>query len=125
MTVARVHFLCLNVGDKNNDYNAQLYYLRKKGGYVVCNFDKLVCPSCNVPMTVRDSRKRLVKDSAGKIYNFSLRRLKCPQCGCIHLELPDCIEPNKRYFKLTIKNTLSNDIDFCVADDSTIRRWRK
>lgn len=76
-------------------------------------------------MTVRDSRKRLVKDSAGKIYNFSLRRLKCPKCGSIHLELPDCIEPNKHYFKLTIENTLLNDIDFCVADDSTIRRWRK
>lgn len=76
-------------------------------------------------MTVRDSRKRLVKDSAGKIYNFSLHRLKCPKCGSIHLELPDCIEPNKHYFKLTIENTLLNDIDFCVADDSTIRRWRK
>lgn len=76
-------------------------------------------------MTVRDSRKRLVKDSAGKIYNFSLRRLKCPKCDSIHLELPDCIEPNKHYFKPTIENTLSNDIDFCVADDSTIRRWRK
>ena len=76
-------------------------------------------------MTVRDSRKRKVKDAAGKTYVFSLRRLKCPKCNSIHLELPDCIEPNKHYFKLTIENTLSNDIDFCVADDSTIRRWRK
>ena len=76
-------------------------------------------------MKVRDSRKRKAKNAEGKIYVFSLRRLKCPNCNSIHLELPDCIEPNKHYFKLTIENTLSNNIDYCAADNSTIRRWRK
>lgn len=76
-------------------------------------------------MTVRDSRKRLVKDSAGKIYNFSLRRLKCPKCGSIHLELPDFIEPNKHYSKLTIERAVNEEIDYCSADNSTIARWKK
>lgn len=74
---------------------------------------------------MRDSRKRKVKDAAGKIYNFSLRRLKCPKCGSIHLELPDCIEPNKHYSKLTIEKVVNEEVDYCSADNSTIARWKK
>jgi len=75
-------------------------------------------------MRARDSRKRLVKDSEGNLYTFQLRRLKCLVCGSIHLELPDYIQPQKHYFKLTIARAIENN-NICAADDSTIRRWKK
>jgi len=91
----------------------------------VLNADIPLCPSCNVPYKPRDSRKRLVKDSEGKQYTFQLRRLKCPLCGHMGIEIPDIIEPEKHYFKLTIQATIEGKIDYCSADDSTIRRWKK
>ncbi|MGN0180198.1 MAG: DUF6431 domain-containing protein [Monoglobaceae bacterium] len=86
---------------------------------------KPVCPDCGGSVAVRDSRKRIVKDSSGKEYPFKLRRLYCPICRQTHLEIPDCIEPNKHYFKATIEGVRSGEIEYCAADDSTIRRWRK
>ena len=88
------------------------------------NKDIPLCPVCNAPTKARDSRKRLVKDSAGSLYPFQLRRLQCLKCGLIHIELPDCIEPQKHYFKLTIARAIENN-NTCAADDSTIRRWKK
>lgn len=76
-------------------------------------------------MMVRDSRKRTVKDAEGNIYVFSLRRLKCSCCGSVHLELPDCIEPNKHYFKETIAGVRSGKIEYCAADSKTIYLWMK
>ena len=73
---------------------------------------------------VRDTRKRLVKDSSGKEYPFKLRRLYCPVCGQIHLEIPDCIEPNKHYFKATIAGVRSGEIECCAADNKTIYLWK-
>lgn len=83
------------------------------------------CPSCNALMTDRDRRKRAVKDSEGQTYIFSLRRLQCPECAQIHLELPDFIKPYKRYDKATIEAVISGNCDCCAADNSTIRRWKK
>jgi len=88
------------------------------------NKDIPLCPVCNAPTRARDSRKRLVKDSAGSLYTFRLRRLKCLKCGSVHLELPDCIQPQKHYFRLTIEKA-KEDKKICAADDSTIRRWKK
>lgn len=76
-------------------------------------------------MNVRDTRKRKVLDAGGKSYVFFLRRMICSCCGSLHIELPDCIAPNKHYSKSTIENTISGKIDYCAADSSTIRRWKK
>jgi len=75
-------------------------------------------------MKPRDSRKRHIKDGEGNIYVFSLRRFKCPVCGQIHLEIPDCIEPQKHYFKITIEKVISGEINYCTADNKTIYRWK-
>lgn len=112
-------------GGFNND-NCQKIHRCKKGDiYRIANYDVAVCPHCYSPLKIRDSRKRKVKDSSGAEYIFQLRRLYCPICKQIHLEIPDCIEPQKHYFKPTIENTLSNKINYCTADNSTIRRWQK
>ncbi len=83
------------------------------------------CPSCNALMSHRDSRKRLVKTSDGNTYVFSLRRLQCLQCRRMHLEIPDFIQPHKHYDRKTIESVIAGNCDYCAADDSTIRRWKK
>lgn len=120
--MARVLFYA---GGFFNDYSKKLHRTKKGDIYRIVNNDIIVCPSCNKSLKVRDSRKRKVKDSSGKEYIFQLRRLYCPVCNQMHLEIPDFIKPQKHYFKLTIENTLSNRITYCAADDSTIRRWQK
>lgn len=76
-------------------------------------------------MAVRDSRKRAVKDSTGRSQIFKLRRLKCYQCGQIHVELPDFITPQKHYSGITIAAVVGGECDYCAADDSTIYRWKR
>lgn len=75
-------------------------------------------------MSVRDSRKRKVKDSDGKEYIFQLRRLQCSACGKLHVEVPDIIQPQKHYGKSVIDSVLRNECDYCAADDSTLYRWK-
>lgn len=92
---------------------------------MVCNLNKPVCPNCDSPMLVRDSRKRTIKNAEGTLFIFSLRRLKCSCCGQLHLEIPDCIESNKHYSKLTIEGVRSGKIACCAADNKTIYLWNK
>ena len=120
--MARVLFL---QEDLHNDNYRKIRCSKKGDIYRIVNYDVAVCPHCYSPLKVRDSRKRQVKDSSGTEYIFQLRRLYCPICKQIHLEIPDSIEPQKHYFKSTIENTLSNKINYCTADNSTIRRWQK
>jgi len=74
---------------------------------------------------VRDSRKRLVKDSEGNRYTFTLRRLQCLKCGQVHTEIPDFIEKFKHYSKPTIEKVISGSDDTFSGDSKTIYRWRK
>lgn len=76
-------------------------------------------------MSVRDSRKRIVKDATGQEYVFNLRRLICPQCYKLHIEIPDFMLPNKHYSKHTIKSVLNGTCDYFAGDDRTITRWKK
>ena len=89
------------------------------------NHDKAICSACGGAVTVRDSRKRQIKDSNGNIYLFRLRRLYCPECKQIHLEIPDIIAPNKHYAADTIQKAITGAIDYCAADNRTIARWKK
>jgi len=76
-------------------------------------------------LSVRDSKKRIVKDAAGQEYIFNLRRLYCPHCNKLHTEIPDFILPNKHYSKRTIENVLDGTCDYFSGDDRTITRWKK
>lgn len=75
-------------------------------------------------MAVRDSRKRVVKDSNGMPHIFKLRRFKCFSCDKIHLELPDFMQPHKHYSKKVIDSVVKGECDYCAADNSTIYRWQ-
>ena len=72
-----------------------------------------------------DTRPRQLIDGLGVTHTFKLRRLRCPSCGTLHLELPDLMQPRKHYDAATIARAQAGDVDDCPAEDSTIRRWRK
>lgn len=92
--------------------------------YYVNNHQKTLCPNCNAPLKVRDSRKRNLIIDNGNILVFSLRRLKCSQCHSVHLELPDIMQPHKHYSADVIAHALDHTRNDCPADDSTIYRWK-
>ena len=55
-----------------------------------------------------------------------LRRLLCEGCAKLHTEIPDIIQPFKHYDSETIQSVIDGGekaMD-CVADDSTISRWK-
>ncbi len=83
-----------------------------------------VCPDCGRIMSGYDTRRRHAIDATGAPMWFLLRRLLCPGCGKLHLELPDSLRPRKHYEAQVIDDTVAGLLDCCPADDSTIRRWR-
>ena len=84
-----------------------------------------LCPKCQYLMSGYDKRRRSVICDSGEKVVYILRRFRCPLCEAIHLEIPDCIAPKKHYAADVIKDTIDGTIDFCSADDSTMRRWKK
>jgi hypothetical protein len=75
-------------------------------------------------LRVRDSRDRdrYLDDGTYRIYR--VRRLKCKQCGKIHIELPDFMQPFKRYESKVVEAVLDNVDESCPAESRTIKRWR-
>ena len=55
-----------------------------------------------------------------------LRRLLCDDCKKLHTEIPDIIQPYKHYDSETIQSVIDGGekARCCVADDSTISRWK-
>ena len=84
------------------------------------------CPLCGGMLSYRDSAARDSKNLLGEIRRFSLRRLLCKGCKKLHTEMPAFIQPYKHYDSYAIQAVLDGnaDAEACVADDSTIRRWK-
>ena len=78
------------------------------------------CPQCGKWMWSDGCKERRAKNSRGEAEVYRLRRLRCKRCGKVHIEIPTCIIPYKRYNAESIENP-----DVCSADESTIRRWGK
>lgn len=90
----------------------------KKNYYYIETKESNACPDCNEKMKVRDSRKRTILDECGEKYIFSLRRFQCSTCKSIHLELPDCIIPRKRYSRNAINIVVNEKCDYYIMDRS-------
>ncbi len=73
---------------------------------------------------MRDSRDRICYQDDGTHRVYRLRRLKCKQCGKIHTELPDFMQPFKRYVSEVVEVVLDNVDESCPAEGRTIKRWR-
>lgn len=101
------------------------YQTIDKGGFnSIVSMGPRLCPVCGGKMTVRDSRKRTVITAQGpRIYR--LRRLRCPVCCRIHLEIPSCILPYRRYSQRLVEQSIHGNTSGCPAKNSTIYRWRK
>jgi len=94
--------------------------------FTVITDEILCCPLCGGILLYLDSKPRGLKNLAGLVSRFLLRRLRCSACGKIHTELPDIIQPYKHYDSETIQHVLdgSAGASYCAADDSTMRRWK-
>lgn len=106
-------------------YEYQIEYDSETNGYRIRNKHAAICPHCGQILSGYDTRKRTVIGDDGEPVLFLLRRLKCPSCHRLHLEIPDLIAPRKHYSAEVIQQALHDRQSSCPADDSTIRRWKK
>jgi len=104
----------------------ELKYNDEKGIYTIISLTPCRCPLCCGAVYHRDHKARAVKKLNGEVWHFSLRRLLCDNCEKLHTEIPDIIQPYKHYDSETIQSVLEGGekAKDCVADNSTISRWR-
>lgn len=97
----------------------------KDNVYYIISEETHTCPSCHGSLKVWDSRLRkvILSDSESRIFRF--RRFKCTQCGTLHTELPDIIEPYRHYSRPVIETAIHGSLTSCPAENSTIYRWIK
>lgn len=82
-------------------------------------------------MNYRDSRKRIRRKEGGHVEYLLVRRMFCAHCHRLHVELPDCLVPQKHYDAEVISGVIEGVV---TADDldsedhpcaMTMRRWIK
>ena len=81
-------------------------YDEARSAYKIRNVEAPLCPDCGRLLSGYDTRKRHVIDSSGAVYWFLLRRLNCPCCQKLHLELPAFMQPKKHYEAQLIRDEL-------------------
>ena len=105
---------------------AKKYRIIKKGEYYcIHSYDVHICPTCQQELRVRGSKKRCIIERDGTKKCYNLRQLQCPTCRKIHIEYIDKIIPYKHYSADAIQDALVSSKSSCVAEDSTIRGWKK
>jgi hypothetical protein len=98
----------------------------ESGIFTIISEEFCCCPLCSGGLFYRDSKLRMLKDLLGEVSHFLLRRLRCQACKKLHTELPSIIQPYRHYSSDAIQSVLDGGeagAD-CVADNSTIRRWK-
>ena len=96
-----------------------------KSYYCIQSYDESVCPNCNSKLKVRGSKKRWIIETDGTKTCYNLRQLQCMNCKKIHIEYIDKIVPYKHYSAEAISEALISSKSSCVAENSTIREWKK
>ena len=89
------------------------------------NHDAPLCPDCGSLCSGYDTRSRRVIGDDGQTTIYRLRRVRCPVCDVLHIELPDFMRPRKHYAAAVIDNAVAGDGGDCSAENTTIWRWRK
>jgi hypothetical protein len=90
-----------------------------RGAYRIRSLQTPLCPDCGLLLSGYDTRRRHVIDDTGAARWFLLRRLRCPSCGKLHLEIPDFMQARKHYEAQLIRDVLAGLSESCPADDST------
>jgi len=104
----------------------EIKYNEETGIYTIISMVACKCPLCGGAVYHRDYKSRSSKKLNGEVWLFMLRRLLCEDCAKLHTEIPDIIQPFKHYDSETIQSVIDGGekaMD-CVADDSTINRWK-
>jgi len=104
----------------------EIKYNEKTEIYTIISMVASKCPKCGGSVYHRDNKFRSSKKLCGEVRRFKLRRLLCDNCTKLHTEIPDIIQPFKHYDSETIQSVIDGGekaMD-CVADDSTINRWK-
>lgn len=76
-------------------------------------------------MTIKNSKRRYIKDNDGRKIPFNLKRYYCPVCNRLHTEIPDLIKPYRQYEQSIIDEVKKGHISIFSGDDSTIRYWKR
>jgi hypothetical protein len=95
------------------------------GGYRVRGLDAPLCPSCGSLCSGYDTRSRRLVGGDGSVTVYRLRRVRCPLCNALHLELPDFMRPRKHYAEEVISGVLEGGGEDCPAEGTTMWRWRR
>ncbi len=67
-----------------------------------------------IPMNYRDSRKRIRRKEGGHVEYLLVRRMFCAHCHRLHVELPNCLVPQKHYDAEVISGVIEGVV---TADD--------
>lgn len=84
-----------------------------------------LCPDCGALCSGYDTRRRKMIAADGSVIVYKLRRVRCPECGRLHIEAPDVMAPRKHYERAAIDAARAGSAAPCAAENSTIRRWKK
>jgi len=84
-----------------------------------------LCPACGERMVVHSTVRRHYRTEEGRKHWIRIRRLRCKECGKIHRQLPDAIQPYKHYLAEVIEGELESKEDAPGGPDArTLVRWR-
>jgi hypothetical protein len=107
---------------------AQRYTVKQVEGtdiYKIHNHDLPHCPDCGSLCSVFNTRTRQVVGDDGNSTVYRLRRLRCPSCNTLHIELPDFMRPRKHYAAAVIDDVIAGRGENCPAENTTMWRWRR
>lgn len=93
--------------------------------FIIRSEEPPICPCCGAAMAGHGTRRRHMIDEEGVAHWLLLRRWRCPCCGSFHLELPAFLMPYRHYDAGLIREVQEGGGEYCPADDSTIRRWKR
>lgn len=92
--------------------------------FSIISKENVPCPYCGGELRYRDCVVRDVIQPSGTVETLQIRRMSCPDCGHLHRELPDFVQPFKHYASEVIESVLDGDCSSCPAENSTLSRWK-
>jgi predicted RNA-binding Zn-ribbon protein involved in translation (DUF1610 family) len=91
---------------------------------LIISKENVPCPYCGGELLCRDHVTRGVIHADGTVETLLIRRMFCPDCGHLHRELPDFVQPFKHYASGVIETVLDGNNSVCSAENSTLSRWK-
>jgi predicted RNA-binding Zn-ribbon protein involved in translation (DUF1610 family) len=108
--------------DLVNTSNYRLIEMESGDFHRVQSFETAFCPICGEPLVLRGHCSRgVIFPDGGKVM-LLIRRLRCPVCGRLHNELPDCLVPYKRLCAEVFESVITGTHAAAPCEVRTMRR---